>query len=456
MKLESPTTVLADMTRRMNARFGQWLLQAAGAREETSAGESEAELSAWPMRVTLASFTEREVSTQMDAVTQWAGQWHKAELELPAGMTLVWETRRWARLGEQRFPAKLVIDSPDALAVWVNQGPRWRQACSRWDALVRGFPNLACSSVCQRHLAVFTDWAQQDVERLHALLVWFRANPRSELYLRQLPVPGIDTKWVEPRKAVVRDFLLATKGQPLTSAAQDFHEVCGLRKPSAKLRLRILCPELRAGLGGLCDVEAPVEEVARMGLSVRSVIIVENLETGLALPDFEGTVAFMRLGHAVSELARIPWLGPDQQGYAVEQRQLPQLVYWGDLDTHGFAILSRARGIFSRLQSVLMDEMTFLGGKSLWVTEIAPYRAHELLHLTPAEKGIYAALRANEWGTNLRLEQERLSWPSCLMALQNALMGAPSGTLADAHRQPVIKLQLDGSTSIPVTSRTQG
>ncbi len=161
-------------------------------------------------------------------------------------------------------------------------------------------------------------------------------NPSSGLYLRQLPVPKIDTKWIEARKAIVRDFTLATSGQPITGATQDFHEVCGLRKPASKLRLRILCPKLRATLGGLCDIEAPISEIARMPLSIRAAFIVENLETGLALPDFEGTVAFMRLGHAISELARIPWLGPDHLSHGIQQGCLPRLLYWGDLDTHGF------------------------------------------------------------------------------------------------------------------------
>ncbi len=413
------------MARRLNIQFGHWLSQIDDAREEPSADESKPEVSAWPLRVTLASFTEREVSTRMDAVTQWAGEWHRAELGLPAGMTLVWETRQWPRLGEQRFPSRLVIDSPGALAAWVNESSRWNLARSRRNALVRVFPHVARSSVCRRHLAVLTDWTEQDVERLHALLAWFDANPRSGHYLRQIPMPGIDTKWIEPRKAVVRDFLLATRGQPLAATSKDFHEICGLRKPSAKLRFRILCPNLRASLAGLCDIEAPVEDVARMDLRVRSVLIVENLETGLALPDFEGTVVFMKLGHAVSELARVHWLGPDHQADAVEQPPLPHLVYWGDLDTHGFAILSRARGIFSRLQSVLMDDATFLEGQSLWVKENTPNRAEDFRHLTPAERTMYAGLRANKWGVNLRLEQERLSWPSCLKALQNALIGDP-------------------------------
>lgn len=319
MKLEPVATVLAEMKRRMDARFGLWLLQDAGVPEGTEPREDGLDAATWPVRVPLGSLKERDVLESMDVVAKWVREWDEVQAALPSGITLDWETRQWARLGEQRIPARLVIDSPGALAEWVNQGPQWRQACHRRDMLFRRFAKLRSSPVCRRHLAVFVDWVDEDVERLQTLLAWFEANPSSGLYLRQLPVPSIDTKWIEPRKAVVRDFLLAAKGLLVTAASQDFHEVCGLSKPAGKLRLRVLCPKLRASLAGLCDIEAPVEEVARMNLPVRSIIIVENLETGLALPDFEGAVAFMRLGHAVSELARIPWLGPDHLAGSVGQ-----------------------------------------------------------------------------------------------------------------------------------------
>ncbi|HYP82798.1 MAG TPA: Wadjet anti-phage system protein JetD domain-containing protein [Variovorax sp.] len=431
-------TVLAEMKRRIDARFGLWLLQDAGVPEGTEPREDGLDAATWPVRVPMGSLKERDVLESMDLVAKWVREWEQAQAALPRGITLDWETRQWTRLGEQRIPARLVIDSPGALAEWVNQGPQWRQACHRREMLFRRFGKLRSSPVCRRHLAVFVDWADEDVERLQTLLAWFEANPSSGLYLRQLPVPTIDTKWIEPRKAVVRDFLLAVKGQLVTAASQDFHEVCGLRKPAGKLRLRVLCPELRASLAGLCDIEAPVEEVARMTLPVRSIIIVENLETGLALPDFEGAVAFMRLGHAVSELARIPWLRPEHLAGSVDQSSPPRMIYWGDLDTHGFAILSRARGIFSRLQSILMDEATFSRGQSLWVTELKPNRAEVLPHLTPAEMDVYVGLRSNRWGVGLRLEQERLSWPECLRVLREALEVNPDQSIdGSADRQLV-------------------
>jgi len=460
-KLQGPGEVHQVFTERFKAKFGEWLYQgafgnvpydpavhlgpahvpqrqkllaeevapvdedsfgeSADAEPDTHGSTSPAETRIWPLRYPLTGLSEESVLTNMANVTGWVQDWHHYEKDLPEGVTVHWLTRQWFRLGQQTLPVAVAVESADALAQWAGFARRWKRACARRDGFIARFEVTRHSTLWSRHCEVLADWAEEDIERLQALLGWFLKNPSSGLYLRQLPVPGIDTKWVETRKAVVRDFTLAVNGQPITGAAQDFNEVCGLRKPASKLRLRILCPKLRASLGGLCDIEAPMEEIARMSLPIRAAFIVENLETGLALPDFEGMVAFMRLGHAISELARVPWLGPDHLGATASQGSLPRLVYWGDLDTHGFAILSRARGIFSRLHSVLMDEATFLEGQALWVTELTPHRAEELRHLTPAERDLYVDLRENKWGVNLRLEQERLPWVKCLQALQEAL-----------------------------------
>ena len=68
-----------------------------------------------------------------------------------------------------------------------------------------------------------------------------------------------------------------------------------------------------------------------------------------------------------------------------------------------------------------MDETTFLQGQALLVTELTPFRAEELKYLTPTEQDLYTGLRSGKWGVNLRLEQERLPWPMCLQALQEAV-----------------------------------
>jgi hypothetical protein len=265
---------------------------------------------------------------------------------------------------------------------------------------------LSDGSALTSKFNVLADYSAVDFERLFSLLVWLEANPASNVYLRQLPVEGLDTKWIEQRVGVVTGLLRAIRG--LTSDT-GFHELCGLLKPPHRIRVRLLCPELRRAVGGLRDIEAPACELAALRIAPTSAVIVENLDTGLALPDMPGAVGVMKLGNAVSALGGISWLTD------------LQAVYWGDLDTHGFAILDRARRVLPGLRSVLMDEVTLFEHRGLWGQEPVQCPDLELPHLDTAERVVYQGLRANSWGQKVRLEQERIPWAPALEAVHRTL-----------------------------------
>jgi hypothetical protein len=127
------------------------------------------------------------------------------------------------------------------------------------------------------------------------------------------------------------------------------------------------------------------------------VLIVENLQSGLALQDTPGTVAVMALGYGVDLLAQLPWVAR------------AHCIYWGDIDTHGFAILSRARQYVPGLVSAMMDEVTLLRFSELWSVENVQSTDDPAL-LTPQERAVYAGLREGRWGHGVRLEQERIDW----------------------------------------------
>jgi hypothetical protein len=83
--------------------------------------------------------------------------------------------------------------------------------------------------------------------------------------------------------------------------------------------------------------------------------------------------------------------------------------YWGDIDTHGFAMLDQLRCYFPHARSLLMDNETLQTHGKLWGEEPSP-TSKELPRLTPEEASIYTALLQNNFAPRLRLEQERINY----------------------------------------------
>lgn len=367
---------------------------------------------AWPLSVPLGDPTERVVAEVPGLVRAWVDAWARYRDQ----GQVQWIDRQWPRLGTQRIPTHLRIDSATDVARLLSEAPRFERALARRARLVGRWSPLAGSSRVLRNFDALADYADDDFERLYALLNWVDRNPGSALYLRQLPVEGIDTKWCDaPRRALLTDLLLAMREGDAT--AVDFHALAGLRKPAPRLRMEILCPELRRIVAGLVDIEAPIEQLAALPLAPASVLVVENLETGLALPDLPGCIAFMKLGNGVGVLSQILW--------AVAA---PRAFYWGDIDTHGFACLGHARAALPAMVSILMDEATLLENRPLWGRESTQYAA-EVPHVTAAERAVLEGLRANVWGVGVRLDQERIAWARALEVFSEAGMAVHAENL---------------------------
>ena len=357
-----PDAVRATLAKRYRSRRGDWL-----------AGEGQ-----WPMALPLGCPSEPEAQRQADAVRAWVEAW-RAWLEAWQGAgELVWSERHWRALGTQSLPQRILLRGPAEVAAWAGESQNWQRAHGRYQLLGARWPRLA------RYFEVLADYADADFERLEALLDWLERNPDSHLYPRQLPIAGLDTKWLEPRMSLIAGL----------RAAED----PGLRPLPHLVRFCVLDEALRHTLGGLSDVSARLEEVAALDLPASRVFIVENLQTGLAFGAQPGSVVFMGLGYGVTALARLPWV--------VRAR----CIYWGDLDTHGFAILDRARACLPGLESALMDEETMLAHRSLWVHEREQHPAAALPMLSPIEQEVYRGLKQQRWEVNLRLEQERVAW----------------------------------------------
>ncbi len=374
--MKFPEHIGAILARRFQAKYREWLL-----------GEPHDQ---WPLEITLGVPSEQVAQQQMSGVQAWVSAWHSWR---GAG-TLIWCERRWRILGLQKLPEKILLQNPVEIATWCGQTQRWLLACARYEITVSRWPVLRAH--LGRQFDVLADYSETDFQRLLQFLEWIIKSPASGLYLRQLPIAGLDTKWVESRKVVVSDLVSVLRDNG--NDDQNFYRQCGLKAPPIQIRMRILDQHLRALLGGLSDIVAPVSDIGALKLVVPNVLIVENLQTGLALPDMPGTVVFMGLGYGIDLLAEVKWIAN------------ARVYYWGDLDTHGFAILHRARFYFPNLESILMDEETLSKHQALWGTENKQHGSTELTLLRDGERLLYANMKQQRWSCNIRLEQERIEW----------------------------------------------
>ncbi|MBK1633305.1 hypothetical protein CKO31_21620 [Thiohalocapsa halophila] len=376
----------------------------------------------WPLTILLHPPTERETARDLAGVRDWIERWTAVDTDPARPGELIWTERQWPGLGRQRLPERLLLTGPEQVAVWVGEQARWLRAQERAAGLrrVMAAPTMAVDQDAVsassedrapldaagralgfgRHFDWLADAPAVDFERLLAVLRWLQEHPDSGLYVRQLPIPGIDTKWIGANRGRLVDLLGQQQRQAADTgdtAGTDLHALAGLRREPDLLRIRMLDPDLRAAVGGLGDITAPVEQIAALPLRPARAFLVENLQTGLAFDDLPGAVCCMARGYAVEAYAAIPWL-----------RGRP-CHYWGDLDTHGFAILSRLRQHLPDVHSLLMDEATLLRHRDLWQREEKP-AAGPLAGLSPEEEAVVEGLLTDRWGERVRLEQERIDW----------------------------------------------
>ena len=179
----------------------------------------------------------------------------------------------------------------------------------------------------------------------------------------------------------------------VSATASGFLTDLGLRSKPGLVRFR---PAPTLGLpAAVTELAVRSDELARLQLRPRVAIIVENEISYLSVDVPEDGIVFWGRGFDVDSVGQLPWLAE------------AEVIYWGDIDTHGFAILDQLRGFFAHAASFLMDRETLLAHRSHWGDEPEPAR-HDLSRLTTEEAAVYDDLRFDRHQPRLRLEQERV------------------------------------------------
>lgn len=394
--MKTPADVRALATKRFQRERLNALREALGCAVTTT----------WPWVVPLGRPTERDVLTDAQSVLAWRDAW--VDAKVLGDFEVETDIIAWRAIGTQTVPVRVLFVNTKAIAKVAGLLPLWTQVVTRAKRFVALWPGIEEAMV--REWAMLADWSDDAVLALERVLTWFVDHPKSGLYLRQLPIEGVDTKWfTEPRKKVVQRLLVAireakvgavlgTEPSEVLGPDMTFETVCGLKPLPKLIRGRLLDEVDQKLFYGLSDLSLPLDEWAQLPLYPEIVFISENLQTGLAFEAHPKSVVFFGLGAGVTQLAAIPWV------------RTARIIYWGDVDTYGLEILAHLRSVLPQTESVMMNRQTLEAFRGLAVAENRQASGAHVEHLRENEREVFDALKVGDLA-RLRLEQERIPWP---------------------------------------------
>ena len=351
----------------------------------------------FPLRLSLKSPSSSELLNCFDEARTWS----RSLQQEAQGCRLVMREFRHRVIGHNAMPGEAWIDSLDDALQFIGQAAQARRYAELVSATRARLPALLpwLQAHPLRALGLHEHWP-----RLLEIVAWMQDHPRPGIYLRQLDLAGVHTKFIEEHAAVLCELLDLSLpphavDTAVPSGASTLARRYGFRSKPVRVRLRMLDPgRSLLGTGPGEDITVDQGCFARLHPAVSRVFITENEINFLAFPSVPDAMVIFGAGYGFDAMASAPWL-----------KDKP-IHYWGDIDTHGFAILDQLRGHFAHVDSLLMDHTTLMAHRPQWTGEPQPV-LRDLPRLSLAERALFDDLRWKRLdGRHVRLEQERIGF----------------------------------------------
>ena len=360
----------------------------------------------FPLRLALRGPGSADLSQRFDEVRAWARALQAGAGDSKRrGYRVVVRDVKHRVIGANQVPSEAWLDTLDDALDLIGK----RREARRFESLV-GHTRAAQPALLPwlqrrplRALELDAAWP-----RLLDVVAWLQAHPRPGVYLRQVDLPGIHSKFIEANAAVLAELLdLALPADAIEAGARGTHPFArryGFRDKPQRVRFRMLDPRqvvlANCAQGADLDITLTQADFARLAPPAARIFLTENEINFLAFPALPDSLLIFGAGYGFGALAQAQWL------------HTKAIHYWGDIDTHGFAILDQLREKFPHAESFLMDRATLLAHQLLWTEEPEP-SLRDLSHLSADERALYHDLRWKRLGDDdrqVRLEQERIQF----------------------------------------------
>ncbi len=300
---------------------------------------------------------------------------------------------KFKKIGSQKLPVSLTCKTAEDFLDFIDKKDEFYSCKTSYYVALEKFLSLKKLFIEKPRLLF-----EKELHKILDIVAFFLDNPKPNIYIRELPLFGVDTKFIENNKKTIDMFLMSVLDENSYNAIDKlanngFEKKYGLKYKLPLVRFRILDCDLY--INSMSDISITIEEFKTLNLGCKKVYMVENEVTALCFPDVKDAIVIFARGYSVGIFKSVGWLRDKE------------IYYWGDIDMDGFAILSQARGYFSQIKSLFMDEETIEEFSELKVkSHDKQYR--ELDNLTKNEMLVYDRLFCDYYGENFRLEQERL------------------------------------------------
>jgi hypothetical protein len=349
-----------------------------------------------PLGIPIRGPSASQIGERLAEARQWAAEWAEAAR---GPLRVEYKQVGGRHFGANSIPCRAWLDGYDEAWALLKVGPDVCRLTELIEAArgTRLVPWLTGHPIRALRLAGVWD-------KLLATVRWIEERQTPGMYLRQVDVSGVDTKFIERHRGVLAELLDAQLDlSRVEAAASDFTARYGFLRKPGYVRFQVA-----GGFRGFSELSVRTNEFTAAPDGISRAYVIENEITYLAFPVPAAAMVILGGGYAVPVLEPLDWLaGLD-------------VVYWGDIDTHGFAILDRLRQHLPHARSMLMNRATLLGHREHWTTEPSPTAA-ALSRLDRAESALYADLISNAYAPWIRLEQERIRFSAVEKAVASLM-----------------------------------
>jgi hypothetical protein len=306
------------------------------------------------------------------------------------GYTIDYQTVKTKTIGMQSLPIIIYFDTEKDFLKFIEKEKEVDAFINDWQAIHSHFPELK-GWIIKNPTKIIQHQGKWD--SILKVCSYFKNCPKPNLYIRELTV-NVHTKFIESNQSIITELLDVIIQNYINPNEIKFEKRFNLKFREPLVRFKVLDKNIsQTYFSNLDDIAIPISQFECLNLPLKKVLIVENkttLYTTLTLPKMDETIAIFGQGNAVTNIQNAKWLNNII------------VLYWGDIDVHGFEILSRIRKHFKHTKSVLMDKRTF---EKFFENELGkPSTDTTTLNLTDSEKELYNILKINNW----RLEQEKI------------------------------------------------